>query len=209
MDAETPDAEGDGTSGGSQPGGMSTRTVVTLTFAMELPLFGIGYVWMRAQGLDPLAELRPSSEGMLLGGALGVGISALSLGSLALARRVPALRGWQTFVEGTLGGALGSAGLPALALLSVCAGLSEETFFRGALQGAVGVVPAAAVFGVAHVGVPSRQTLPFLAYTTLVGLAFGYARLSQPLFPLAVAHAVVDLIDTTYLHATRAGRATT
>ncbi len=190
----------------SQHSELSGRTLVAYTLAMEAPLLAIGAVWMRARGDNPLAELRPTAQGLLLGGALGVGISALSLGSVALSRRVPALHGWSAFVEGTLGRLLGPAGLPALALLSVSAGVGEETFFRGALQGAVGLVPAAAIFGVAHVGVPSRQTLPFLAYTTLVGLVLGYVRLSQPLFTLAVAHALVDLIDTAYLHVQDARR---
>jgi membrane protease YdiL (CAAX protease family) len=168
--------------------------------AMEVPLFAIGYVWMGAQGLDPLAELRPTQEGLLLGAALGAAIAALSLGSLALSRRVAALRGWSEFVEGTLGRYLGPAGLPALALLSICAGLGEEVFFRGALQGAIGLVPTALVFGIAHVGVPKREMLPYFAYTVLVGLVFGFVRLGQPLFPLVIAHALVDLIDTAYLH---------
>lgn len=207
MGADDPRPEGDERSRDpSQPGGLSTRALLLLTLVMEAPLFVIGFVWMRAQGLDALAELRPSVGGLLLGGALGVGISALSLGSLALSRRVSALGDWRDFVEGTLGKYLGPAGLPALALLSVSAGLGEETFFRGALQGAIGLVPTAVIFGLAHVGVPTRQMLPFLVYTMLVGLVFGYVRISEPLFPLAVAHALVDLIDTSYLHFAYAGR---
>ena len=61
-------------------------------------------------------------------------------------------------------------------------------------------MPTALVFGIAHVGIPKREMWLFLAYTVLVGLVFGYVRLGQPLFPLVVAHALVDLIDTAYLH---------
>jgi uncharacterized protein len=103
-------------------------------------------------------------------------------------------------VNGTLGRYLGPAGPPALAVLSVSAGLGEEVFFRGALQSALGLVPTALIFGIAHVGIPRREVIPFLVYTALVGLAFGLVRLSQPLFVLVVAHSLVDLIDATYLH---------
>jgi hypothetical protein len=180
--------------------GLSPRALVALTLALEVPLFGVGWLWMSAQGLDLAAELRPTLEGVAIGAALGLAIAAASLGSLVAASRVRALRGWRDFVLGTLGRYLGPAGLPALALLSVCAGLGEEVFFRGALQGAVGLVPTALIFGLAHVAIPKREALPVLAYIVLVGLVLGLARQSQPLFPLVVAHAVVDLVDAAYLH---------
>lgn len=188
------------------PPPLSSRVLVGLTLAMEVPLFAIGYFWMRARGLDPVAELRPNEDGLALGVALGLAIAALSIGSLALAARVPALGGWTSFVHGTLGNVLGPTSLPALAVLAVSAGLGEEVFFRGALQSAIGLVPTALIFGLAHVGIPRRDALPFFAYTVLVGLAFGVARLSQPLFPLVVAHAAIDLIDGAYLRLAYARR---
>jgi membrane protease YdiL (CAAX protease family) len=167
---------------------------------MEGPILVVGYFWMLAQGRDPAAELTPTMPGLAIGHGLGLAIAGLSLGSAWLARRVRALDTWREFVEGTLGTYLGSASLPALALLSLLAGLGEEVFFRGALQGAIGLVPTAVLFGLAHVAVPKKEMLPFLAYTVGVGLVFGLVRLWQPLFTLAVAHATVDLVDTYYLH---------
>jgi membrane protease YdiL (CAAX protease family) len=59
-----------------------------------------------------------------------------------------------------------------LMLVSVFSGVGEETFFRGAVQQEFGLVVAALVFGLVHVG-PDRRYLVWTAWAVLVGFLLG------------------------------------
>jgi len=77
----------------------------------------------------------------------------------------------------------------AIALLS---GFSEELFFRGAMQGSLGWLPATLVFAVLHTG-PSRALRLWTVYAAVAGLAFSLLVVwRQNLLPPIVAHIVVN-----------------
>ncbi|MBA3610419.1 MAG: CPBP family intramembrane metalloprotease [Rubrobacter sp.] len=59
-----------------------------------------------------------------------------------------------------------------LVLVSVFSGIGEEAFFRGAVQPEFGLVVAAVLFGILHVG-PDRRYLFWTVWAVLAGLLFG------------------------------------
>jgi membrane protease YdiL (CAAX protease family) len=87
------------------------------------------------------------------------------------------------------------AGLPLLirALLSLSAGVVEETFFRGLLQPRVGILLATVGFVLAHVAY--GQAL-MLVGITLLSVSFGLlVRWRQNLWPAIAAHALFDAVQ--------------
>jgi membrane protease YdiL (CAAX protease family) len=81
-------------------------------------------------------------------------------------------------------------GVPAILAGGLLAALGEETFFRGILQNEWGLVPAAAIFALAHVG---RGLRLFSIWALLEGLLFGslYQLTGNLLVPMIV-HGVHD-----------------
>lgn len=79
-------------------------------------------------------------------------------------------------------------------LLGVSSGVVEETFFRGALQGTVGLFAASSLFGAAHL-IPRRELLAWPLYATLIGFILGcLVEIRQTLFPAILAHTVSNII---------------
>lgn len=79
----------------------------------------------------------------------------------------------------------------ALALLS---GFAEEVFFRGAVQGAVGLPWTVCLFAMLHSG-PGRIFLWWTAFAALAGLALGGLMLwRQNLLSPVAAHVTVNLL---------------
>ncbi|MEW6637892.1 MAG: CPBP family intramembrane glutamic endopeptidase [Actinomycetota bacterium] len=120
--------------------------------------------------------------------ALGVltAVGTLTLGLLAY-RLLPALRSLSDelgprLVDGTDYGSL--------VLISVFSGVGEEALFRGAVQEEFGLVPAAIIFGLLHVG-PNRRYLAWTAWAVLAGFVFGYLyALTGGLLAPMVAHSL-------------------
>ncbi len=59
-----------------------------------------------------------------------------------------------------------------ITLLALASGLGEELFFRGALQPALGLLPASLVFGALHVG-PKKVFLAWAGWAVVMGLLLG------------------------------------
>ena len=79
----------------------------------------------------------------------------------------------------------------ALALAWISA-LAEELFFRGALQGAVGLLPATALFALLHFG-PGRAFRVWGLFALVAGLLLGLLVLGRESLGAAiVAHALVN-----------------
>ena len=123
----------------------------------------------------------------LVAAALTVGLLG---GAWVLERTLPSFR----YASELLGRALAQlepSGLEALLFATLTAG-AEELFFRGALQGLIGVWGQALVFGLLH-PMP-RRGWSYTLYAALSGLAFGYAaQLTGSLWPGLVAHFLINL----------------
>lgn len=82
-----------------------------------------------------------------------------------------------------------------LVLISLIAGIAEETAFRGVLQVKTGIIAASVIFGLLHFITPG-----YFAFATIMGLYLGalfshYGGLAVP----AAAHAVYDMGALLYL----------
>jgi membrane protease YdiL (CAAX protease family) len=90
--------------------------------------------------------------------------------------------------------------LPTIVIIAVLSSLGEELFFRGLLAPLLGgILLQAVLFGLAHqVGGPSRWV--WVAWASLVGLAFGaiFALTGSLVGPIA-AHAIVNGYNLTFL----------
>jgi membrane protease YdiL (CAAX protease family) len=132
-------------------------------------------------GIDPLRDL---------GAGLAAGVAVVAA-SAALTR---ATRFGETLAR-ALARALGPLGTPDAVLLAAASGFAEEALFRGALQPAVGWIPASLLFGVVHF-VPRREFLPWTAFAVAAGFGLGalYDWTGNLVAPI-VAHTVVNAVN--------------
>jgi len=121
---------------------------------------------------------------------LGLGLAVTGLTHLALGRLPWLQRLTQLFAQ-----IVGPLTAPQALLLALLSGVSEELFFRGALQASVGLVGASLVFGLAHIA-PDRRFLPWTAFALVMGFALGLLyELSQSLLAPVAAHVVINAIN--------------
>jgi membrane protease YdiL (CAAX protease family) len=123
-------------------------------------------LWSALRGFD----LRLVGYSAALSALLGALTAAatVSLGLLAY-RLLPVLR---EIAEELAPRLIDGADRGSLVLVSVFSGVGEEIFFRGAVQQEFGLVVAALVFGLVHVG-PDRRYLVWTAWAVLVGFLLG------------------------------------
>jgi hypothetical protein len=140
-------------------------------FAWGLYLFLAlaGAIWIGFQrGVIPLSLFLDTRHWWLDLG-LGLGTGLLLLGLWAAAERIfPLARELEAKLAQALGPLSGSEAL-ALALLS---GFAEELFFRGAVQGTLGLVGATILFGLLHSG-PGREMRLWTLFALLAGGVLG------------------------------------
>lgn len=167
--------------------------VVAWIFYLVLAIAGL--LWVGAQrgrlGLDLFVD--PGSWWIDLGAGLATGGVLLLLWWL-LCRSVAAARALEAEVARLLA-PLAVAEALSLALISA---LAEELFFRGALQGAIGLVPAAVLFALLHAG-PGKSFRVWTLFALAGGLALGaLVALRGPVGPLGgaiVAHLLVNGVN--------------
>jgi len=140
-------------------------------FAWSLYLFLAlaGAIWIGFQkGVIPLSLFLDTRRWWLDLG-LGLGAGLLLLGLWAAAERIfPLARDLEARLAQALGPLSGSEAF-ALALLS---GFAEELFFRGAVQGTLGLVAATLLFGLLHSG-PGKELRLWALFALLAGGVLG------------------------------------
>jgi len=96
-----------------------------------------------------------------------------------------------------------------IAAIGLLSGVAEEIFFRGALQTAVGLIPASLAFGLAHF-VPRHPFWNWSLYAAFAGFLLGCLfELTHHLVPVMVAHALTNFVLIVILnrrHALEAAR---
>ena len=134
---------------------------------MAMALGGILWIGAR-QGVIPL-RLFFDPQRWWLDLALGIGAGGLLLGIWKAAEiAFPLARQLESQLADLLG-PLTPSEVMALALLS---GVAEELFFRGAVQGAVGWIPASLLFALLHTG-PGPAFRLWAVFAALAGLLLG------------------------------------
>ncbi len=81
-----------------------------------------------------------------------------------------------------------------IAAMGIVSGAAEETLFRGALQPAVGLIPASLAFGLAHL-IPRNPFWHWSLYATFAGFLLGCLfELTHHLFPVIAAHSLTNFV---------------
>jgi membrane protease YdiL (CAAX protease family) len=85
--------------------------------------------------------------------------------------------------------------LAEISVLALLSGISEEIFFRGAVQGEFGIVAASVLFGLLH-----PLNVSYVIWASSVGLAFGLLyQLTGSLLPPIICHGGYNLAALLYL----------
>ena len=157
---------------------------------MALAVGGAVWIGLR-EGVIPLrlfVDLREWWLDLLLG--VGAGLLLLGLWKGA-ERAFPLARE----LEDELGRVLGPLGRSEVIALAVLSGFAEELFFRGAVQGAFGWLPATILFALLHTG-PGRAFRLWTLFALLAGLLFGgLMELRGNLLGPVVAHFLVNAVN--------------
>jgi len=180
----------------SRPTGFGQSRIVRLegTLAATLLIAALGWSWLRGLGLLSRLWASPSDLWIGLAGASALCLS-LPFFTSAWASRVLLLREMKGLWDDLLtpfGKSLTLAEISALAALS---GISEEIFFRGAVQGEIGIVGASVLFGLLH-----PLNLSYVIWASSVGCAFGVLyQATGSLVPPILCHGVYNLAALLYL----------
>ncbi len=185
--------------GGERAFSLSSSALVLYGAVVEgLLVAGAWVLWRLVRGGSVFALIPPgpgSGPGaetcagqVLLGAALAAVLAGMVLGARAV------WRGFREAVDPVARQLFGSADLTALVLVSLMAGFAEELFFRGVLQNLVGLVPAAALFALAHCGL-RRELWAYGLTALLLGMALGLAyRWAEGLVLPMTAHFLYDVL---------------
>jgi membrane protease YdiL (CAAX protease family) len=123
--------------------------------------------------------------------ALGLGAAVLLVALWRLGRRLPSARELEASLAVLLG-PLDGGDVAGLALLS---GFAEELFFRGAVQGAWGWLPATLLFALLHSG-PGKAFRLWSLFAVVAGLLFaGLTLWRGNLLPAVVGHVAVNAVN--------------
>ena len=126
---------------------MSRFYRVAWIFYLLLAMAGLGGLVALDRRIDLALFVRPESWWLDLALGLGVGVALLALWSLLRWKSERARE-----LERTLGLLVGPLATEEIVALAVVSAIGEEVAFRGALQGWLGLVPAALLFALLHVG---------------------------------------------------------
>jgi len=180
----------------SRPAGFRQSRIVRLEGTLAAALVGGAFLWSAVRGLGLIGHLRASPSDLLIG-VLAASALCLSLPffTSAWASRVLLLREMKGVWDDLLtpfGKSLTLAEISALAALS---GISEEIFFRGAVQGEFGILAGSVLFGLLH-----PLNVSYVIWASTVGFAFGLLyQLTGTLLPSILCHSGYNLAALLYL----------
>jgi membrane protease YdiL (CAAX protease family) len=181
---------------------LSPRRLVRLALVFYAALGAAAVAWrvvIQGQSLwmAPGASVRWLRDPAL--GALAAAIVILASAHLSRRSRVGAR------LARSLAERLGPLAPHQCWILAVASGLAEEAFFRGALQPAIGLVAASAVFAAAHF-VPRRELMPWSGFSLAAGLLLGWLfQVTGNLTAPVVAHVLVNGVNLNRLVREHAG----
>lgn len=168
------------------------RHFYRVAWVFYLVLAVVGIVWLGMQrgrlGIELFVD--PGGWWIDLGAGVAIGGALLALW-WTLRRFVAAARA----LEDELGLLLAPLTVAEAASLALISAVAEELFFRGALQGAVGYLPAAVLFALLHAG-PGKGFRIWSLFALAGGLALGaVVALRGPLGGAIVAHLMVNSVN--------------
>lgn len=162
-----------------------------LTFVFYLVLAGVGLLWSRVRTGTWLPASATGGDVVtsLLLGALLAAVTLAASGWLL--DRIPWLRWFGEEIRRLLG----PMGTGTALVLALCSGIGEEILFRGAMQPALGYVPASLIFGLLHTG-PDRRYIGWTVFAITMGLALGgIVEVTDCLAGPVFAHFLVNFVN--------------
>lgn len=168
-------------------------------FYLVLAVGGLVGLAAQERRIDLRLLVDPASWWFDLG--LGLAAGGALLGGWVVTRRryEPARR-----LEEILARLLGPIDRAETVSLAIISALAEEIAFRGALQHAIGWLPAAAIFALLHLG-PGPPFRTWSLFALAGGIAFGgLMELRQALLAPILGHLIVNLIQLRRLSDVRA-----
>ncbi|MFC1706409.1 lysostaphin resistance A-like protein [Planctomycetota bacterium] len=148
------------------------------------------------------AALFPVAGGPELRPALYLAV-ACALVTVAFSRFAEGRYEWAREMKRTFRKYLGTLGISEVAAIALLSGVSEELFFRGAVQPALGalfksdvagLVVTAVAFACLHIG--GRRLVAWTVFAFLLGLVLGWLFLwSQSLLPPIALHVIVNALN--------------
>jgi membrane protease YdiL (CAAX protease family) len=174
------------------PAAPARRSFYPVAWLFYLVLAIAGLLWLGARHGRIGLELFVKRETFWIDVAIGLAAGALLLALWWLLYRFfPAARELEAELA-RLVLPLSAAEALSLAFLSA---LAEELFFRGALQGAIGVLPAATLFALLHAG-PGRAFRIWGLFALAAGMLLGFLVAErEALGGAIVAHALVNAVN--------------
>ena len=156
-------------------------------FYLVLAVAGIIWIGVRHGTIELALFIAPGSWPIDLG--IGLGVGGALTGVWEIARR---LLPQPLVVEQHFAEVLGPMTVSEAVVLALLSALAEELFFRGAMQDAFGLLPAAALFTVLHLG-PGKDFRLWTVFAAVAGIVLGGLMLwrGSLLAPVA-AHALVN-----------------
>lgn len=163
-----------------------------IAWVFYLVLAIAGLLWVGAQRGRLGLKLFVDPGGWWIDAGAGVALGCSLLGLWWLLRRcVAAAR----TLEDELARLLAPLSVAEAISLAVISAVAEELFFRGALQGALGFLPAAVLFALLHAG-PGRGFRVWTLFALAAGLALGaLVALRGPLGGAMLAHLIVNGVN--------------
>jgi membrane protease YdiL (CAAX protease family) len=150
----------------------SSLSLVKLGLFFYGTLFAVALAWSAWSGRSVFYASQAAAEqgvAPLLDAGLGLAVAAATI---ALSRKLTERTRWGDAMGRALAELLGERSVRDCILLAVASGVAEETFFRGALQPALGWLLASLVFGLVHFA-PKRDLLPWTGFALCAGLVLG------------------------------------
>jgi hypothetical protein len=163
-------------------------------------------LWTLLRGDSPMSL---STDAAWLGAAVpDASVRALISSALGLTLGLAAIRAtkelvrrarWAERLHIELRSLVGPLSGARIAFFALTSGLSEELFFRGAMQPVLGLWLASLVFGAVHIG-PTKAFLPWTLWAALMGLLFGvlFAATGSLAGPV-IAHVLINYENLHYL----------
>jgi hypothetical protein len=175
---------------------ISRSRIVRLEATLAGSLLAAAFAWSWLRDLGLWAHLRLTVADLALGlGAASVLCLSLPFLTSTWASRVLLLREMKGVWDDVLTPLGKSLTLGEIGVLATLSGLSEEIFFRGTLQGEIGILGASVLFGLLH-----PLNVSYVIWAASVGVAFGLLyQLTGSLLPPIICHGAYNLAALLYL----------
>jgi membrane protease YdiL (CAAX protease family) len=176
-----------------------SRARIAVLFYGALAAAAFAWGWLRGDLVlweDP--ALLEATTPVRIAASLALGL-ALGGATVGLTRVVTPRFRWARELHGEFRALLGPLTDGEILTFALCSGISEELFFRGAMQPVLGLVPTAVVFGAIHIP-PDRRLWAWSLWAGVMGLLFGgIVALTGQLLGAVVAHVLINYLNLRFI----------